>query len=294
MATQICKQCGKEFQAIPSAKRKFCSYGCAYKNKDRINATSDKLRKDRGTSKCAGCGQEFKLHTRSGRGKYCSQKCAASNIGKVTLAKNRIQQPKTKEIAKKCEDCGKEFLSWVANHRKYCSMKCSGKGTALKRTETMHKNGWYMAANCFSRAKRGPRPDIGITVRSSWEANYARYLNFLIKHEGKILKWEYEVETFWFEKIKRGVRSYKPDFKVTFRSGEIEYHEVKGWMYPRAKTALNRMRIYHPRIKIVLIGEKSYEAIQKQAGSMIPLWEFPAKAKYTPRKRSKKYKKRPK
>lgn len=129
------------------------------------------------------------------------------------------------------------------------------------------------AKNSFSSAKRGFRKDIGIHVRSSWEANYARYLNFLIKHEGKIEKWEYESEIFWFHKIQQGCRSYKPDFKVFMKDGTVEYHEVKGWMHPRGKTALNRMRIYYPKIKVVLIDQTRYRGIRDSVKPLIPMWE---------------------
>ena len=62
------------------------------------------------------------------------------------------------------------------------------------------------------------------------------------KDQGEILKWEYEPETFWFEKIKRGVRTYTPDFKVTEKDGSIIFHEVKGYMDARSKTKLKRMK----------------------------------------------------
>src|SRR5690606_8292944 len=65
--------------------------------------------------------------------------------------------------------------------------------------------------NGYSRGSQGRRSDLGnIFFRSSWEANYARYLNFL-KSQGHIYKWEFEPDTFWFESIRRGVRSYLPD-----------------------------------------------------------------------------------
>ena len=89
-------------------------------------------------------------------------------------------------------------------------------------------------------------------LKSSWEKSYAQYLDN-IKSNGIITEWEYEPDTFWFEKIKRGVRSYTPDFKVTLASGDVEYHEVKGYLDSKSKTKLNRMRIYHPHIKMKLI-----------------------------------------
>jgi hypothetical protein len=127
--------------------------------------------------------------------------------------------------------------------------------------------------NCYSRVRRGFREDLGIFVRSSWEANYARYLNFLIAHEGNILKWQYEPETFWFEAIRRGVRSYKPDFKVSYKDGHVEYHEVKGWLTDKSKTALSRMVLYHPAVQIVLIDSDRYRSIEKQCQKLIQGWE---------------------
>lgn len=128
--------------------------------------------------------------------------------------------------------------------------------------------------NCYSRAKRGKRADLGgIHFRSGWEANYARYLNFQIK-QGWISKWEYEPKTFWFLKIKRGVRSYTPDFKVwPANGGEPYFDEVKGWMDDKSKTKLKRMKKYYPAIVINLIDERRYKGIAKTAGALIPNWE---------------------
>lgn len=108
--------------------------------------------------------------------------------------------------------------------------------------------------------------------RSRWEANYARYLEWL-KQRGEILKWEHEPETFWFEGIKRGCMSYLPDFRVTEKDGSIAFHEVKGWMDDRSKTKINRMRIYHPKVKLVVIEKEGYKSIKNSVGRMIEGWE---------------------
>jgi len=105
-------------------------------------------------------------------------------------------------------------------------------------------------------------------MRSGWEIRYAAFLNILIRGKA-ILSWEYEIDTFWFESIKRGVRSYKPDFKIFNNDGSIEYHEVKGRMDSKSKTKLNRMRIYYPEIKIVLKDATFF----KNARTLIPSYE---------------------
>ena len=45
-----------------------------------------------------------------------------------------------------------------------------------------------------------------IYFRSSWEYYYAIFLEKL-RQEGKIVDWKHEPKCFWFENIKRGVRS---------------------------------------------------------------------------------------
>jgi len=110
--------------------------------------------------------------------------------------------------------------------------------------------------------------------RSKWEANYALYLDFLVKQK-QIQKWEYEKDTFVFEKIKFGTRSYKPDFKIYNDINDIrliEYHEVKGYMTARSKTQLKRMKKYYPDIKVVLIDKEVYEDIKKKLGKMLKFY----------------------
>lgn len=109
------------------------------------------------------------------------------------------------------------------------------------------KKGWYTSG------------DRRYFLKSSWELSYAQYLDKELSND-KIVQWEYEPDTFWFEKIKRGVRSYTPDFKVEYADGSVEYHEVKGYLDSKSKTKLNRMRIYHPDVVMKLIDR----AVMKQ------------------------------
>lgn len=117
----------------------------------------------------------------------------------------------------------------------------------------------------------GTREDLGLFLRSKWEANYARYLNWLVEKK-QIVKWEYEVDTFWFEKIKTGTRRYTPDFKIFNNDGSVVYHEVKGWMDPVSKTKLKRMAKYHPEVKIVIIDGDFMKDLKHSVGRLIA-WE---------------------
>lgn len=127
--------------------------------------------------------------------------------------------------------------------------------------------------NAYSRCKHGRRPDLGDQYfRSAWEANYARFLN-LLKAQGGIASWEYEADTFWFETIRRGVRSYTPDFKVTEPRGTIYYVEVKGWMDPKSATKIKRMAKYHPAVDLRVVGERAYRELARKLGPALPGWE---------------------
>ena len=132
----------------------------------------------------------------------------------------------------------------------------------------------YKQANPYRQTRGGKREDLDNTYfRSAWEANFARYLNFLVEN-GDIMKWVYEPDTFEFTEIKRGTRSYTPDFKV-FDSVDAEpyYYEVKGWMDAKSKTRLIRMAKYYPDVKVIVIGKKEYTSLKKNLSGVVPNWE---------------------
>ena len=140
------------------------------------------------------------------------------------------------------------------------------------------------STNAYSRAKSG-WIELGgkvLFARSRWEANYARYLQWL-KSIGEIQEWEHEPKTFWFEKIKRGVRSYLPDFRVTINGGSIEWHEVKGWMDGRSKTKIKRMAKYYPKETLHVFGADWFKETGRKMALIVPGWESsvakPRKAK---------------
>lgn len=157
---------------------------------------------------------------------------------------------------------------WAQNGDKYLT----GEVRQSKSDTMARMRASRSSENCYSRCRRGFREDLGQYFRSSWEANYARYLNFLKLH-GEIQSWKYEPTTFWFEAIKRGVRSYKPDFLVILKNGKEEYHEVKGWDYAKGRTARKRMSLYHPNISLQLIDQTRYRSIERSVSPLIRHWE---------------------
>lgn len=109
-----------------------------------------------------------------------------------------------------------------------------------------------------------------IFFRSSWEYYYAIFLEKL-KQEGKIIDWFHECQTFWFAQIKRGVRSYLPDFKIIHRNGIEEWSEVKGYYDSKSQTKMKRMAKYYPEVNIRLVGADWFKQNLKACKALEPM-----------------------
>lgn len=97
-----------------------------------------------------------------------------------------------------------------------------------------------------------------IYFRSRMELRYAKFLEFQKKYK-QIQEWEYEPRTFWFENIKRGVRSYTPDFRILHNDGSHSWVEVKGFMDTKSRTKLKRMEKYYPHEDISIVGAEFFK-----------------------------------
>jgi len=93
-----------------------------------------------------------------------------------------------------------------------------------------------------------------IFFRSDWEFRYAKYLQQL-KEIGMIAEWEHEPKTFWFLEIKRGTRSYLPDFKITRPDGSHYWAEVKGYFDRKSITKIKRFYKYYPDEQLIIVDK---------------------------------------
>lgn len=90
--------------------------------------------------------------------------------------------------------------------------------------------------NAYRHTKSGYRKDLGMNLRSNWEANFSRILNAY-----EIL-FEFEPKVFTFP-IKRGTKGYTPDFYFTKSD---EWVEIKGYLDDKSKLKLKRFKRYYP------------------------------------------------
>ena len=200
---KVCPICGKKFMKHKSGEWiSCCSKECGYKL--RHKKTMDKNRK---TKKCVKCGKDFITYRNN---KFCSLAC--SDSGHEFFSKtNRIPRY-AERVEVKCAICNKPkqitWYQWGRNKYKrwYCSKECQNVAQS-KGICPMHYNG-----------RTGYRIDLndGNYYKSSFEADYARYLN----HIGVVFK--YEPRTF---RLKN--RAYTPDFYII---SEDKYIELKGYI----------------------------------------------------------------
>lgn len=110
-----------------------------------------------------------------------------------------------------------------------------------------------------------------IFFRSKWEANFSRYLQWQ-KEQRQIKEWKHEPKTFWFDAIKRGVRSYKPDFYVE-AINESYWIEVKGYYDAKSLTKIKRFAKYFPEEKLKLFDANWFKNNNSKLRLLIKNWE---------------------
>lgn len=270
--------------------------------KDRIRLkkmsfeNAEKCKARRIKTVCANCGKKLELvpSVYNKNGNFCSKKC--SNVFHKEIIREKRKGIKLSEITKdKLRKYKREKTSnWKGGKPKckICNKEISYRATyCLKHKHLLwDKEKWEKAWNGSKKnvgkmPKNMQRPgkwrnivrgyfNINgkeIFFRSKWEANYALYLDFLIKQK-QIKRWTYEEDVFIFEEIKFGTRSYRPDFKVYIGDKDIEYHEVKGYMTSRSKTQIKRMAKYYPNIKLIIVDRDVYKDIKNKVGKMLKFY----------------------
>lgn len=177
------------------------------------------------------------------------------SISKFVLKKEKVLQFNGKPISESANTEKKKAKT--VNNSKNISIKPD------KQKKYWFENSWKEGIRIIGNTK--------YNYRSSWEANYARYLEYL-RVNGKIKGWQHEPDTFYFKEVKRGLKAYIPDFKVFLNEGGFVYHEVKGHMDSKAKTKLKRFSKYYPQHTLIVIDNKWFSEFKK-SGIVLSEWE---------------------
>lgn len=217
---KVCLVCSVEF-FVPKYREgaKFCSKPCSYRGR-KPSMPPPKLE----TRKCIVCGiyttKRTWMWTKSVEETVCGKSCAG-RLGK----------------GRKRSDSMREKMRQIALERPPTSEETRRKmsQSAIKRVsnpETRSANSW---------ARGGHRDDLGHFVRSSWEANFARVLQFLkveyiyepleFRCDFYIPEWNELVEVKpnyrWNELGERNFWAYEDEGYNVYALGDDEYLELK-------------------------------------------------------------------
>lgn len=220
-----------------------------------------------------GCGAMFiatKYEVDRGRALYCSNTCSA-NAKKIPVpSKEELQLDyqqglSTNDLAEKYQvskgTIYNLFQRYNIESRSLAESLTeffkTEKGTSAirQRLKTIEKK---YGTTClggghsgFGTLKRGYKEDLGVSVRSGWEGNVLRWLNY--HHRA----WEYEPRVFFFEGIKHGTVAYTPDI---YLPNEDVWIEVKGQLRPEDKTKLRRFKKFYPdefaKLRVIIGSER--------------------------------------
>ncbi len=250
---------------------------CVYCKKEYLDKTKRKV----GKTCSKKCAKELGVKVRKQKGSYKRTKeqneKMVATIKKLREQGLALQSPEGREKISKLmkkrwtdenyrknlkktylEKYGVEHHMKTKEHRERQSKLHTGRKVSVETRIKMSQNS-RKQTHRFSKCRGGYREDIKIYVRSSWEANYIRYLNFLG------IKWKYEPKTF---ELKEGY-SYTPDFIL--EDGTII--EIKGWMTKKGKFKIEQFKLSYPNLKFKLIQRKEYRKLYKKYAEIIPKWE---------------------
>lgn len=286
-----CDHCLKEFERYVKdrdiSQRHFCSKqckkdakkpgGCMYlvnggfQKEKRVELTDNEIAKR--TKLCQYCNKEFVDRSTKGQKNCCSRSCSLK-LGVQTRHERGSYELSNEQREEKSRDLKRRWKSGEFDGAAYRAMLSenmkahweTGEMAEKSRETCQEKYGvdhWMQTEDAQNihrptRFHNHFREDLQQFFRSSWEANYARILNYLGK------QWEYEPRRFIFS----DGMSYLPDFLV-----EGEWIEIKGWMDEGSKMKLDKFKNEYSELVIRVISDVEYKELETHYRHLIPNWE---------------------
>ena len=268
-----CVICDKNFEVTYKKRSqqtcgKDCSYSLRIKTRNTQHTPCEKIcttcnnsfidtSKKKLVTRCTNCIKSGSVQKRKENGSYTRTDAQNEKLSQSLKEKYANGwNPNTEEHRAKLSILMKD--RWQSGEMaEMTRISCQEKYGVSHHT---HRLEYLKIISKFSYAKHGFRNDIGINVRSSWEANFARYLTFIGK------KWEYEPRRL---KLNSG-KTYLPDF---YLPDEDVYYEIKGFWNDRSREKVSDA-VKDLKITLVVIEQEQYDNIKREFSHLIPNWEF--------------------
>ena len=236
--------------------------GHSVKNEDRVRASGrleESDRNDQIVPKCINCGKTLIKNQK----KYCSKICQGKINCNIPTTHKIWNKGLTKEMAPKLSNSGvkKGNTPWNKNTKDL--QIAWNKGLTRNTDSRVAKYGdSHKGHSCYrgsGNGKNGYREDLGHFVRSSWEANFCRMLQYFG------IGYEYEPQRFYL-----GHTTYCPDIRLNDTNLFIE---IKGYADAKWQKKLESFKTQYPEKELVVIGKSEYNTIYSKFSKEIENWE---------------------
>jgi hypothetical protein len=217
-----------------------------------------------------GCGETFECLRRS------NQKYILGHNGRTKEAKRHLSETNSGEkngqfgVEPWNKDTKGIVVAWNKNLTKETDLRVKKNSFQISSTlKEGYKSGRIVSARLgkpcpkgAGHSKGGIREDIGIYVRSTWEANFVRILDLLG------ISWLYESKRFALIRADGSKMTYCPDFYVYG-----VYWEVKGYMRPEAAEKIKLFKEQYPEQGLGVVDHEEYKKLEREYRDLIPNWE---------------------
>ena len=201
---------------------------------------------------CIDCGKEISEGSKKGRCEFCANKGEKNpffgkhhteetkikigngnlgnykyNISKSFLIKEYLKNKKSSAQIAEIIKCGRNT---ILRYLKRYSI-------SIRNRNEIHKGNKHPMFGKVTHGKWGKYK--GISMRSSYEIAYAKYL------DKQQINWLYEFKTFDL-----GHNTYTPDF---YLSELDKYIEIKGWWRDKGKKKFKLFKRLYPKVKIEVL-----------------------------------------
>lgn len=185
------------------------------------------------------------------------------------IASNRRHSEETKEKLRQLTLGRKRSASTIAKHcgKKHTDEtkeKCRKAALARWQDPAFQEKMKLKLAH-GQHTKGGFRTDIGLYVRSRWEANFVRLLNFLN------IEFEYEPKRFIVKEKGKVIFTYLPDFYLKYIDS---YIEIKGFWFPDSRKKFDKFLSIFTDVRVDLLEREDYKKLEKKFAKYIPNWEY--------------------
>ena len=290
-----CQVCGKEFKQIQYRHTKqhgltISEYKEKFPNAPIISqAASDRRRSaavgrkitwaDKISSSVKKSWKENKFQGRTGiplseeSRKSLSHKLMGHEVSEETRAKiglsglGRIPWNKglTKEEDSRLLSVSEKVKKWNKEHMT--------PEIRLQISQTLKQK--YAQGMKIPQAKGSKRADLGMYFRSTWEANYARILNY------ENINWSYEQQPYSLQDDDGDlIAVYTPDFFIQDKLIEVKGHAnaSDNWVCECKRCERDQMKMLlfteqYPDETIEIVGKQEYRKLCKKYSGVIPHWE---------------------